>query len=374
MKFIIKQYLKMFMQGVFLPTVYFMYCRQPINERLVIFADAHHDSLPFSMVQMHRAVKREKFEVFDYIKDYSKMSFVTQLFSMVSFMKLYSRARYVFICDYFLPVASCRKKDGTTVIQLWHSGGLLKTFGYDTLDDIPCCYKLNPYRNYDLVTVSAKCCESVLSRAMRLPPGVVRATGISRSDCYFDHNYIQKCRENFYRQYPLAVNKKVILWAPTFRGNAAAPFLKGISDILQLQTALGENYLILIKAHPHIDKQQVVSNCTIPSEKLLPVIDLLITDYSSILFDYIIFEKPFVLFAPDYEEYKQKRGFYIEYRSLPGPIVMDGSGLAEVIKRELVNPDRTLLAQCREYHMGSCDGYATQRILDQITKQKRVDK
>ena len=366
MKFIIKQYLKMFMQGIFLPIIYTVCRLQPVNKRLAVFADAHHTSVPFSMRQMHVAVESEGFEIVDCIEDFSTMNIWAKICSMVSFMILYSRAKYVFLCDYYLPVSSCKKRPETIVVQLWHSGGLMKTFGYDASEDIPLYYKLNPFKNYDIVTVSASCCEAVLAKAMRLPKEIVKSTGISRSDCYFDNKFLDTCIAFFYKQYPWATGKKIVLWAPTFRGNAASPVLEGTEDILELQKKLGWEYLVLIKAHPYIDKQRPISNCLIPSEELLPVVDLLITDYSSILFDYIIFEKPFVLFCPDYQEYKQKRGFYIDYESLPGPIVTSGVQVAEAVRYAITNSNRRLLSECRKHHMGKCDGHATQRILDQI--------
>ena len=71
---------------------------------------------------------------------------------MFEFMKLYAVSQTVVICDNFLPVASCRKRKGTKVIQLWHAGGALKKFGYDTADDIPAYYKGNVMANLPLVT------------------------------------------------------------------------------------------------------------------------------------------------------------------------------------------------------------------------------
>lgn len=370
-KFFLKQCLKMFIQGVFLPVVYELYRSQPVIPKRVVFADAHHLALPFSMEEMHRRASDAGFEVIDYLDDYTQMSLSAQLKSMVGFMKLYATAHYVFICDYYLPAASCRKKWETVLIQLWHSGGLMKKAGFDAPEDIPPFYRLNPHKNYDLMTVSAPCVADVLTKAMHLRDGVAQPTGISRSDVYFSSAYQAACRERLEQAYPDSRGKKIILWAPTFRGNAAAPWLAGTEAVCSLQKELGGHYLVLIKGHPNIDRHNRVSNCEIPSEQLLPVTDLLITDYSSILFDYIIYEKPFVLFAPDYQEYAEKRGFYIDYFSLPAPVVTDGDRLAEAVRSTLDCPDTAGLARCREYHMGSCDGHATQRIWEQITNCER---
>jgi len=371
-KYVLKQYLKMIIQGLFLPGVYRFYRHIPVIPRRMVFADAHHDSLPFSMQKMYEAAEQAWFEIIDFFYDFGNMGMKAQLFSMIRFMKLYASAQYVFLCYYFLPAASCRKKKETLVIQLWHSGGLLKTMGFAAPEDIPPFYKLNPHGNYDLVTVSAPCCIPVFAASMHLPKSVIRATGISRSDVYFDQEFIESCKKDFYKQFPNAKRKKVVLWAPTFRGTAASPYLEGTEDILHLQEELGDDWLVLIKAHPYLDRKALISNCDISTERLLPVTDLLITDYSSVLFDYLLFEKPFVLFAPDYTTFEKARGFYLDYSSLPGPVVTNGEKLAEIVQNTMENPPWEALRKGRDFHMGCCDGQATQRIWSWIQENSEA--
>lgn len=147
-----------------------------------------------------------------------------------------------------------------------------------------------------------------MNAAMKLNKGVVKATGLSRTDLFFDDSYKQKCYELFYKKHPDAIGKKLVLWAPTFRGKANNPFILGKNYIDELQEKLGEEWYVLTKVHPHLDSKNHISNTNIPTEELLPIIDILITDYSSVIFDYILLSKPLILFVPDYEEYKQKRG------------------------------------------------------------------
>ncbi|MCD8022858.1 MAG: CDP-glycerol glycerophosphotransferase family protein, partial [Lachnospiraceae bacterium] len=149
----------------------------------------------------------------------------------------------------------------------------------------------------------------------------------SRTDYYFDEAWNRRCRENFQRQHPEAVGKKIAVWAPTFRGNAAEPRLEGLEAVQQAAWNLKDDWYLIIKAHPHVDRHGMVSNSAIPTEELLPVADVLITDYSSVLFDYLLYRKPAVLFATDLEEYEQIRGFYIDYQSIPFPIVKTGAEL-----------------------------------------------
>ena len=366
--FKIKQLIKMTVQHIFLPFLYFIFSRGKINEKSVIFADAHHSKIPFSMEQMRKSVGEiNGLEIHDMYFDFQKNGTKSLILWLVKFMKVFAKAKYIFICDNFLPVSSCHKRPETTVVQLWHSGGLLKKAGYDTDDSVPDMYKGNVFKNYDLLTVSAPCCVKVFESSCKQPDGVVKALGISRSDIYFDEDYNKECREEFFRMYPEATGKKIVLWTPTFRGNAANPVLIGEDEIDSAFKNMPDCFLVK-KLHPHFEnKNHNKISCSIPSERLLPVADLLITDYSSIVFDYLVYKKPFVLFAPDLDEYEKSHGFYLPYEtSYPTTVAKTEQDLLKAVKYELTNRDVKELEDCYNYHMTYCDGQATARILKQI--------
>ena len=368
MVFYIKQVLKMAMQQIYLPLLYKRYAGKPVEKGLVIFADAHHEDLPFSMRKMYETLQGDpEYKNETWVIDFGKMGYGSLLKWLRQFMKRYAVAEYAFICDNFLPVSACEKRPETKVVQLWHSGGLLKKSGYDTTEDIPKMYKGDSvYKNYDLLTVSAPCCVPVFTKTMRLASGVVQATGISRSDYYYDEAWNQANREEFYRKYPEAKGKRVILWAPTFRGNAAMPTLCGMEEIQRVMKETEDHYYWVIKLHPHLEEKGMKSNCELPSEKIFAVADLLITDYSSILFDYMAYKKPFLFFAPDFDSFDHARGFYVPYDSFPCKVVTDGAELPAAIEYELSERDPAEIEKCFAYHMSMCDGKATERILKTI--------
>ena len=250
-------------------------------------------------------------------------------------------------------------------MQLWHSCGLMKKIAFDAGQDIPEQYRGNMFGNYTWLTMSAPVCIPVHARALNLDPERIRATGISRTDYYFDPEWNERCRERFFAEHPEAKGKKIALWAPTFRGNAAMPRLEGLSGIRKAQEKLKDSWYVIRKAHPHIDRREPVSNTGIPTEELLCVADLLITDYSSVLFDYLIYEKPALLFAPDLETYEKERGFYLDYRSLPFPLVEREEELADQILASLEHwkEHREEIHAFRMQYTGACDGKATERIL-----------
>ena len=366
--FKIKQYLKMILQNLVLPFVYnfwsFMYRNKEKN--LIIFADAHHCQLPFSMEYIHEVLEKKGHCIIDVLYNTSQISQIKATWISIKFMKLYAKAKYIFICDNFLPVSSCKKSAKTKVIQLWHCCGIFKKMGYDTSEDIPAYYKGVVYKNYDLVTVSSPICVEPISKAMRLPKEVVQPIGVSRTDTYFDNTWHENCKKYFYDKYPNAKGKKVILWAPTFRGNATDPKLIGMDAIKSVEAKLGDEYYFIYKIHPHIDDRYHFSNCEIQTEYLFPVVDLLITDYSTVLIEFLFFEKPFVLFAPDLNEYEQKRGFYVDYNTLSPYIAVDEVDLVNDIHAALKDFPLDWIISLRSFHALSCDGHSTERIVEML--------
>ena len=330
----------------------------------IVLADSHHETLPFSLRKVKEELIRRGYEPVEYVYDGGRLGDLRSLRKALGFMKLFARARTVFICDNFLPVSSCRKTEGTAVIQLWHGCGLLKKFGYDAREDIPSYYRGNVYRNYDLVTVSAECVAGPVAGAMRQPEGVVRATGVSRTDLYYDPAWREDCRRRFFRLHPEAEGKKVILWAPTFRGTAAEPILTGEREVRELRKELEKDCFLVTCAHPHLDRRDPVSDCGMPTEEALCAADLLISDYSSVVFDWLFFRRPFVLFAPDLVEYERDRGFYVPYDSLSPYTVTDPAELKDTVLRALEDGDGTWLDGLFETYDGACDGASTARILD----------
>ena len=127
----------MALQSAILPVVYRRYRGRPLNKRLVIFADGHNDSMPFNMQLMYRSVRALGFETRTFCCDFNQTPFLKKMHMICSFMKAYAQAGTVFVCDYYLPAAACRKRPETQVVQLWHACGAFKKFGYDSPEDIP---------------------------------------------------------------------------------------------------------------------------------------------------------------------------------------------------------------------------------------------
>lgn len=364
MKQRLRQFLKMIVQNLILPIAYRMYCLQSIQSDLVILADGHNTERPERMQRLYEMLVASDYQVMEWYVDYQSVNYFKALNNMLKFMKHYAKANFVVISDNFLPVASCKKRKETYVIQLWHGCGAFKKFGYDTEDDIPADYVGNVFQNYDLVPVSGPKSVEPFTSAMRLQEGVCQPIGVSATDVYFDDEYNRQCCQEFYNQHPKAKGKRILLWAPTFRGNASDPYACGVESIDRMKEYFAEEWYVLTKYHPHMEAKGMQSSTDIPTERLLPVVDLLVTDYSSVIFQYAIYEKPILFFAPDLDEYWNQRGFYLEYEDLPGRIAKSEQELIDGIKQVDSEFDRDRINAFYNEYMVGCDGNATKRILD----------
>lgn len=357
---------KTILQHVVLPFVYFIFKHKMVEENLVIFADSKNDDIPYSLNAMHKKVLTRGYKVLNCCCDYSKLNIFQKLIKSILFMRYYAAAKYIFICDYFLPVSSCNKKEETKVIQLWHSSGLQKKFGYDAADDLGYCSIIDPVKNFDLVSVSSGTVKEVFKKAWRLDDQVVKAFGTSRTDILFDKEYAEKCKREFYELYPELKNKNIVLWAPTFRGNAVNRELIGIEEILKLQKELSDKYFFIIKTHPHIKEEYMIDNCSISTEKLYFVADILITDYSSIMYDFLALEKEIIFFIPDIKNYRKERGLYIEYnKEFEYKITQTFDELANALKFFEPIPKSKMQKYKKKYLM-MCDGCVSDRILNYL--------
>lgn len=368
----VKQYLKSLLQATLLPLCYRSARRRPIDRRLIIFADSNtpSDTLPDSMQSLWDEFTARGYRCERHCCDVSKAGIFGTLKFMCGFMRRYAVARGVIICNYFLPVNSCRKRRGTRVVQLWHSCGAFKKFGYSTPVDISKHFKGSVSRNIDLVTVSSPACVPVFEEAFRLKKGVARAVGVCRTDVFFDKNYEADCRRELYERHPELRGKRLILYLPTFRGDASDAYSVGAERLAWVRACLGDGFKIIERMHPRTGGRTELSD--IPTNRLLPCADMLITDYSSVIFEYALLKRPMVLWCPDLEEYTAARDFYLDIkREVPAPVVTDGKMLTAAVLGELARTDFSRFDEFNKKYTSSCDGGATKRVADMFERRKK---
>ena len=368
MKRFFREGIKMLLQNGIFPLIYNLNRRRPVRKGLIVFADAHHTDIPEHMSLLYEALQKKGVHVVKYCFDVSKLSPTDRLRRMTAFMKLYAVSEGVVLCNNFLPAASCRKRKETKVIQLWHAAGALKKFGYDAADDVPSWYKGNVYNNYDLVTVSGPEAVAPFKSAMRISGNnIVCPIGISEMDRLSDKNWLKARKDRFNKLYPEAEGRKIILWAPTFRGAAGDAKDVKVPGEREIDKLFGnDKYFVIKSLHPH--QTSDIQNMT--TEELMVCSDIVISDYSSLIYQAIYLKIPVVYFAPDLKEYENKRGFYSDYASLPGIHPKDEETLADAVERAVKIGsslyDNAMTRDFTDKYLSGCDGKATDRILMKI--------
>lgn len=380
---------------VLYPRIYKKYARNPVDERKVVFIENRVDYLPDSFEVLYDTLKM------NYDLDL-RCCFLRELNSnrdeyqqrCIETIKEIATAKYVFLADCININCGFDIRPETVVTQLWHGCGAFKKFGFSNADgtfgaSMKEMEEYSYYRGYTHATVSSPQVMWAYEEAMRYPhqTGVVKPLGISRTDVFFDPDFISEAYDALYEAMPVARNKKVILYAPTFRGSAGKAKFPSLPDIDLLQRAFGGKYVFLIKQHPFVKKPTVIPARNIgfardvtdsmTIDQLLCVSDICISDYSSLIFEYSLFEKPLLFYASneDMESFLQQRGFFYDYNEFtPGPVVKSTEELINCILNINDYFDHERIKAFREKFMSSCDGHSTERILDVVLTKEAKEK
>lgn len=291
-------------------------------------------------------------------------------------------ARLFIVDDYFFPIYVVRPRRGTTIVQTWHASGAFKQFGYSVLDksfgaDEALTDRVAIHSNYDVCLVSSASVAPHYAEAFRLPlDRFVSRLGIPRTDVLFGTERIARVTADIRRRYSIPEGRRVVLYAPTFRGdNVIDARFNDALDLGLLRDALGDDHIVLVRLHPFIRERASIgpdlSGFAIDVSdhadinELLLVSDLLITDYSSVIFEYSLLGRPMIFFAPDHEAYERERGFYFDYRSgVPGPVFETTDDVARYIREGAFDVAR--VEAFRRASFDVADGGATVRFVDAI--------
>ena len=308
--------------------------------------------------------KRDDFEFNFFYKD--KLSFS-------NFKKL-ATSKHIFLNDNFFPIAFMNFKKESKVIQLWHAPGAFKKFGGSVLarDEIDVLRKASDNTNY-LIT-SSKNIEDYYVEAFQIDKSKIKPLGLPRSDYYFENHDISKLKEGFYKKYGIDNTKKVILYAPTFRDEEKYNNVFNFLDLDAFNEALGQDYILALRLHPKIkdfyngdiSSSAKYIDCSDykDEQELLLISDILISDYSSIMIEFALLNKPIVFFTYDYDSYvNNERGFYFDFKNtVPGPIANDCQELINIIKDNEF--DESKITNFVKTQFDETDGHASKRIVD----------
>ncbi|MEG0918465.1 MAG: CDP-glycerol glycerophosphotransferase family protein [Anaerovoracaceae bacterium] len=287
---------------------------------------------------------------------------------------------YIFVDDYQPEIYKNDYNKDVKIIQLWHACGAFKTLGFERLNAKGAPgFNTRVHKCYTHVPVSSQHSARHHAEAFGIDECKCYPVGIARTDVFFDEEYKANVRKSIYKIYPsIKKASKVIMYAPTFRGNNAkdAYFPQHMLDYYKLGKYLKSvNGIMVIKMHPFVKE-----TIEIPDEykdyfidaspyrevnDLLMVSDVLITDYSSVIYEMALLGKPMIFYAFDIETYETTRGFYEPFKDIiPGDNVKNMDQLVEVLEKEDYNIDK--LNDFIKKNFKYTDGKSTDRVIDLV--------
>ncbi len=373
---------KFYSLRIMYPRIYKSGINKKINDKKVVFIEVRMPEISDNFELIYNELQEKyNYEITTHFlreSFVSRKEFAQRAKAMVADI---ADAKYIFLNEStnILPALPMRKE--TVVTQLWHACGAFKKFGMSTADlifgDNRKTLEKYPYHgNYTHVTVSSEEVVWAYEEAMGLENklGVVKPVGTSRTDVFYDDRVIDKAFDNLYKVFPQAKGKKIILYAPTFRGRVAKAKTSHKLDVEMFAKEFKDEYVVLFKHHPFVKKRPEISeeykdfaadltDC-MSIEDLLCVSDVCISDYSSLVFEYSLFEKPMIFFAYDLDNYYDWRGFYYDYKDfVPGPIHTTCEEMIDYIKNLDTQFDKNKVIEFKNKFMSACDGHATERIM-----------
>ncbi|CEG29090.1 bifunctional glycosyltransferase/CDP-glycerol:glycerophosphate glycerophosphotransferase [Bacillus sp. B-jedd] len=269
-----------------------------------------------------------------------------------------------------------KKKKGQVYVQTWH-GTPLKRMGYDqkALPSPTELSRLSRQTNAWNYFVSPNPYSTAIFRRAFRYGGEILETGYPRNDILISKP--EQTIEKVKRQLGIDQGKRILLFAPTFRDWDSNSFQKTLKNIQELSNTVGENTVILLRLHyllsSMVSQHELPDNILNAStyqdiQELFLISDMLITDYSSVMFDYALLKRPIILYCYDLDEYVSRRGTYFNLaEKAPGPLC---TSIDEVIA--FINEPEKLTA----YHealerfaseFGSLeDGHASSKVIKKV--------
>lgn len=282
-----------------------------------------------------------------------------------------------------------QKREGTVFLETWHGTPLKKlVFDMNEVTMANPLYKADVYRqsrDWDYLVAPNRFSADIFARCF-LFENTMLDTGYPRNDILHDGQGAGKTEE-IKSELGVPQDRKVILYAPTWRDNE---FHKSGGwkfslelDLEKMRQAFSEEYVVLLRTHYFVvDGLDLTSFDGFAYDvsryddiaRLYLISDILITDYSSVFFDYANLKRPMLFFAYDLEKYRDVlRGFYIDIeKELPGPIVFTTEEIIEKIRNlpDVIKQYQKKYDVFYEKYCGWEDGHSTEKVVQAVFDRK----
>lgn len=260
---------------------------------------------------------------------------------------------FIFVDDYVPIFKTIHLRKDTTLVQLWHAGVGFKSVGYSRFGKTGSPLPLDScHRQYDYAVVGGKGLIPVYEEVFGIDSSRILPLGLARLDGYFEPEKRAAYKEQFYEKYPQLKGKKLILFAPTYRGKGQADAYYPLEWIPQKQVydLCGDEYVFAYKMHPFItEKTEIESQyrdriVDLTEEgdinSLFYVTEILITDFSSNIYEFSLQRKPIIFYAPDKDYYQLTRGVHRTLDEAPGVVCTTFEEVEDTIKNQSFDLER----------------------------------
>lgn len=303
--------------------------------------------------------------------------------SVLSWIKVIlkiAKQDYIFVDDYVPVFGFLKLNKRTKLIQVWHAGEGFKAVGYCRFgkDGSPfptgSCHK-----QYDYVLTGSERLVKVFSEVFGIENEAFLPVGMPRLDGFLDEGRIKEFKTGFYQEYPNLKDKKIILFAPTYRGPGQKYAYYDYSwlDLDDINEYCGEDKIFLIKMHPFVQepikipekyRERIIDfSSYVNINDLYYITDVLITDYSSNYYEYSLLKRPVVFFTPDRELYELSRGVHRSVKeSAPGKVCDTFEEMMRALREEDYEVEK--IYQFVEKNFANYDGHATDKVIRKLFK------
>ena len=309
---------------------------------------------------------------------YKNVSFVK--FNSKEYFKYLAVAKYL-VNNVTFHTAFIKKKE-QVYINTWH-GTPLKSMGYEMVNgNITTSNTIRNFFHADYLIAANDIMKDMYLRSYKLKnimPGKIIVEGYPRNDLMFHTDKEEVFRQ--FENYGLKIdrNKKIIMYAPTWKQSSSQQVVVDAHELIDFKKELdnlidNDQYQLLIKPHQFVynaikDKKEyqgLLIPSTIDTNEILSVVDILISDFSSIFFDYMALERPILFYITNLEEYAEKRGLSMDIKDLPGPIGKQITEIADFIN-DIDNIKKEYKGKYDRMKEMICpfdDGNVTSRVVD----------
>ena len=358
----------------------------PDNPRILLMSDQS-EEMGSNMKAFKNALIRE-----GYAPKESLRAITTKHYSIIHWIKTLKKiaeADYIFLDDHSQTTDWLTIK-GAVITQLWHAGAGFKSTGYSRFGMPASPAPMSGHRQYTYGIAGSKKIRHFFSEVWGINDDMVLPAGMPRLDEFLDEDYrkekISELRTLISGLTPEATGsdgkpRRIILFAPTYRGenkkHAYYPYDMLDMDRLYELCKLTDS-LFIFKMHPFLNKEDIpipekysdrLLNLTdYPNiNDLLFVTDLLITDYSSNIYEFSLMKRPMLFYAFDMDSYTKERGFHRDYRAnVPGKIVETFDDLYKAIIEEDFEYNK--VQEYIDNNFDYVDTHACERIIDWVIK------